>query len=183
MPVPSASSWLPQPFGCCGEAGHAQSGGDDEQIGQLFGGRRRAEAGHDLDPNLHWTMRHYAVTVGMPSGLRLPPAFVATRTRTDRPDTHPMGRTFRHTRPPPSSPALSLADRTAITLQQQRFATPSTVLADLTGISDTTIRKAIKQTQPLLATAGHTAEPTGIKLDTATDAREYATNASQHAAS
>jgi len=79
-------------------------------------------------------------------------------------------------------PALSLADRTAITLQQQRFATPSTVLAELTGISDTAIRKAIKKTQPLLATAGHTTEPTGIKLDTASDTREYANNTSRHTA-
>jgi hypothetical protein len=79
-------------------------------------------------------------------------------------------------------PALSLADRTAITLQQQRFATPNRALADLTGISDTAIRKAIKQTQPLLATAGRAAEPTGIKLDTATAAREYAINTSRHAA-
>ena len=107
-----------------------------------------------------------------------------------------MGRTHQQTRAPPSGPtqhpkptrtngrkpALSLADRTAITLQQQRFATPNRALADLTGISDTAIRKAIKQTQPLLATAGRAAEPTGIKLDTATAAREYAINTSRHAA-
>jgi hypothetical protein len=75
-------------------------------------------------------------------------------------------------------PALTLADRVAATLQQQRFATPSTVLADLTGISATAIRNAIRHTKPLLAAAGHTAQPTGITLDTATSTRQYAT---QHA--
>ena len=73
--------------------------------------------------------------------------------------------------------AFPASDRSGAIVAECRQA-----LADLTGISDTAIRKAIKQTQPLLATAGRAAEPTGIKLDTATAAREYAINTSRHAA-
>ena len=79
-------------------------------------------------------------------------------------------------------PALTLADRTALTLQQQRFSTPATVLAELTGLSATAIRNAVNQTRPLLDLVDHTTEPTGIKLDTATDVREFAASASRHAA-
>ena len=79
-------------------------------------------------------------------------------------------------------PALTLADRTALTLQQQRFSTPATVLAELTGLSATAIRNAVNQTRRLLDLVDHTTEPTGIKLDTATDIREFAASASRHAA-
>jgi hypothetical protein len=74
--------------------------------------------------------------------------------------------------------ATSLADRVAITLQQQRFSTPTHVLAELVGVSTTAILKAIKHTRPLLNDAGHTSEPTGTTLNTATETREFATRTS-----
>jgi hypothetical protein len=79
-------------------------------------------------------------------------------------------------------PATSLADRVAITLQQQRFSTPTHVLAELVGVSTTAILKAIKHTRPLLDDTGHTSEPTGTTLNTATETREFATRASGHTA-
>jgi hypothetical protein len=79
-------------------------------------------------------------------------------------------------------PATSFADRVAITLQRQRFSTPTHVLAELVGVSTTAILKALKHTRPLLDDSGHTPEPTGTTLNTATQTREFATRTSRHTA-
>ncbi|MGY4098351.1 hypothetical protein ACW2Q0_02110 [Nocardia sp. R16R-3T] len=69
--------------------------------------------------------------------------------------------------------ATTLADRVALTLQKNRFATPWTVLAELVGISPAAIRKAITRTRTLLDDTGHLAEPTATTFTTAAEIHEY----------
>jgi transposase len=77
-------------------------------------------------------------------------------------------------------PVLTLTDRTAITLLEQRFRLPRPVLSSLYGVTLRTIAQVIPETRTLLALAGHTTQPASTQLATLTDLIRYATNAGIH---
>ena len=71
-------------------------------------------------------------------------------------------------------PALSIAEKTLITILRLRFRPPKPVLAELFGVVPTTITSAERQIWPLLTQAGHYIEPAGPKLTTLADLTAYA---------
>ncbi|WP_429426476.1 ISAzo13 family transposase [Nocardia sp. GAS34] len=91
----------------------------------------------------------------------------------------PKDQASRRARTNGRNPTTSLADRVAITLAKQRFATPWTVLAELIGISPAAITKAIKRTRALLDDTGHLPEPTATTLTTATEIHEFISDATK----
>jgi Rhodopirellula transposase DDE domain len=71
--------------------------------------------------------------------------------------------------------ALTLAEKTLVTIMRQRLAVPRPVLAELFGVSANTIGTAERQIKPLLERAGHIIEPATIRLTTLADLTAYAT--------
>ena len=72
--------------------------------------------------------------------------------------------------------ALTLAEKTLVTIMRQRLGVPQPVLAGLFGVSANTIGTAERQIKPLLARAGHTIEPATAQLTTLADLTAYATS-------
>ena len=72
--------------------------------------------------------------------------------------------------------ALSLAEKTLVTIMRQRLGLPRTVLAELFGVSTGTIATAERQIKPLLEGAGHTPGPAAAQLTTIDDLTTYATS-------
>jgi hypothetical protein len=69
--------------------------------------------------------------------------------------------------------ALTLAEKTLVTIMRQRLAVPRPVLADL-FVSAGTIATAERQVKPLLKRAGHSIEPAATPLTTLADLTAYA---------
>jgi len=63
-------------------------------------------------------------------------------------------------------PALSLAEKTLVTVLRLRFHVPQHVLADLFGVVTGTIGTAQRQMMPLLDRRGHLVVPAGPSLTT-----------------
>jgi hypothetical protein len=135
-------------------------------------------------PRQHRHRRHDPTATTRPASLHAPELTGLTPSEFDDllAELTPAHRARTPTRASGRKPATSLADRIAITLQRQRFSTPTHVLAELVGVSTTAILKALKHTQPLLDDSGHTTEPTGTTLNTAAELREFATRTSRHTA-
>ena len=72
--------------------------------------------------------------------------------------------------------ALTLAEKTLVTIMHQRLGVPHPVLAELFGVSKGTIATAGRQIKPLLERAGHTIEPATTQLTTLADLTAYATS-------
>src|ERR1039458_2194436 len=72
--------------------------------------------------------------------------------------------------------ALTLAEKTLVTIMRQRLGVPQPVLAELFGVSANTIGTANGRIKPLLARAGHTIEPATTRLTTLADLTAYATS-------
>ena len=72
--------------------------------------------------------------------------------------------------------ALTLAEKTLVTIMRQRMGVPQPVLAELFGVSKGTIATAERQIKPLLERAGHTIEPATAQLATLADLTAYATS-------
>ncbi len=72
--------------------------------------------------------------------------------------------------------AMTLAEKTLVTIMRQRLAVPRAVLADLSGVSANTIGTAERQIKPLLLRAGHTIEPAAAPLTTLASLTEYASS-------
>ena len=70
--------------------------------------------------------------------------------------------------------ALTLAEKTLVTILRQRLAVPKPVLADLFGVSTGTIATAQRQITPLLERAGHKIKPATTRLTTLADLTAYA---------
>jgi hypothetical protein len=70
--------------------------------------------------------------------------------------------------------AMSLAEKTLVTIMRQRLGVPQPVLAELFGVSKGTIATAERQITPLLKRAGHTIEPATTQLTTLADLTTYA---------
>jgi hypothetical protein len=70
--------------------------------------------------------------------------------------------------------ALTLAEKTLVTIMRHRLAVPRAVLADLFGVSANTIATAERQIKPLLQRAGHTPEPAAISCTTLAELTRYA---------
>jgi len=70
--------------------------------------------------------------------------------------------------------ALTLAEKTLVTILRRRLAVPKPVLADLFGVSTGTISTAERQITPLLKRAGHKIKPTPTRLTTLADLTAYA---------
>jgi len=70
--------------------------------------------------------------------------------------------------------AMTLAEKTLVTIIRQRLAVPRPVLAGLFGVAPNTIATAERQVRPLLARAGHTTEPATTPLTTLADLTAYA---------
>ncbi len=70
--------------------------------------------------------------------------------------------------------AMTLAEKTLVTIMRQRLAVPRPVLADLFGVSAGTIATAERQLKPLLKRAGHSIEPAATPLTTLADLTAYA---------
>jgi hypothetical protein len=66
-------------------------------------------------------------------------------------------------------PHLNPADRLLATLLHQRFRMPQQAIANLFGVSYTTINNTIRQTRRLLTQIGHHTQPTNTKLTTLTE--------------
>jgi transposase len=69
--------------------------------------------------------------------------------------------------------AMTLAEKTLVTIMRQRLAVPRPVLADLFGVSTGTIATAERQIKPLLTRAGHRIEPAATPLTTLADLTAY----------
>jgi transposase len=69
--------------------------------------------------------------------------------------------------------AMTLAEKTLVTIMRQRLAVPQPVLADLFGVSANTIGTAERQIKPLLQRVGHTIEPAVAQLTTLADLTAY----------
>ena len=69
--------------------------------------------------------------------------------------------------------AMTLAEKTLVTIMRQRLAAPRPVLADLSGVSTGTIATAERQIKPLLKRAGHRIEPAATPLTTLADLTAY----------
>ena len=72
--------------------------------------------------------------------------------------------------------ALSLAEKTLVTIMRQRLRVPQTVLAELFGVAKGTIATAERQIKPLLERAGHTTGPAIARLTTMDDLTAYASS-------
>ena len=72
--------------------------------------------------------------------------------------------------------ALTLAEKTLVTIMRQRLGVPQPVLAELSGVAKGTIATAERQIKPLLKRAGHTIEPATTPLTTLADLTAYATS-------
>ncbi len=70
--------------------------------------------------------------------------------------------------------ALTLAEKTLVTILRQRLAVPKPVLAELFGVSTGTIATAQRQITPLLEQAGHKIKPATTRLTTLADLTAYA---------
>jgi len=70
--------------------------------------------------------------------------------------------------------ALTLAEKTLVTVLRQRLAVPKPVLAALFGVSTGTISTAQRQITPLLERAGHRIKPATTRLTTLADLTAYA---------
>jgi hypothetical protein len=70
--------------------------------------------------------------------------------------------------------AMTLAEKTLVTIMRQRLAVPRPVLAGLSGVSTGTIATAERQIKPLLKRAGHSIEPAATPLTTLADLTTYA---------
>jgi hypothetical protein len=70
--------------------------------------------------------------------------------------------------------ALTLAEKTLVTILRQRLAVPKPVLAELFGVSTGTIATAQRQITPLLERAGHKIKPATTRLTTLADLTAYA---------
>ena len=69
--------------------------------------------------------------------------------------------------------AMTLAEKTLVTIMRQRLAVPRPVLAGLFGVSTGTIATAERQIKPLLKRAGHRIEPAATPLTTLADLTAY----------
>jgi Rhodopirellula transposase DDE domain len=70
--------------------------------------------------------------------------------------------------------ALTLAEKTLVTIMRQRLAVPRPVMADLFGVSANTIATAERQIKPLLQRAGHPPGPAAIRCTTLAELTTYA---------
>ena len=70
--------------------------------------------------------------------------------------------------------ALSLAEKTLVTIMRQRLGVPQPVLAELFGVSTGTIATAQQQIKPLLKRVGYAIKPAAIRLTTLDDLTAYA---------
>jgi hypothetical protein len=70
--------------------------------------------------------------------------------------------------------AMTLAEKTLLTVMRQRLGVPRPVMADLFGVSANTIATAERQIKPLLERAGHTAEPAAARCATLAELTAYA---------
>jgi transposase len=71
-------------------------------------------------------------------------------------------------------PALTLAEKTLITVLRARFGLPLRILAELFGVVISTISKAEHQIRPLLDHARHAIEPAGNTFSTLTELTTFA---------
>ena len=71
--------------------------------------------------------------------------------------------------------AMTLAEKTLVTIMRQHLGVPRAVLAELFGVAPNTIGTAERQVKPLLARAGHTIDPAPTPLTTLADLTAYAT--------
>jgi transposase len=72
--------------------------------------------------------------------------------------------------------AMTLGEKTLVTIMRQRLAVPRPVLAGLFGVSANTIGTAERQIKPLLQQAGHSIEPAATPLTTLASLTEYASS-------
>jgi hypothetical protein len=72
--------------------------------------------------------------------------------------------------------AMTLEEKTLVTIMRQRLAVPRPVLAGLFGVSTGTIATAERQIKPLLQQAGHPIEPAITPLTTLASLTEYASS-------
>jgi hypothetical protein len=72
--------------------------------------------------------------------------------------------------------AMTLAEKTLVTIMRRRLGVPRPVLAGLFGVAPNTIGTAERQVKPLLARAGHIIEPATTPLTTLADLTAYATS-------
>jgi transposase/DNA-binding XRE family transcriptional regulator len=72
--------------------------------------------------------------------------------------------------------ALTLAEKTLVTIMRQRLGVPQPDLAELFGVAKGTIATAERQIKPLLKRASHTIEPATTQLTTLADLTAYATS-------
>ena len=70
--------------------------------------------------------------------------------------------------------ALTLAEKTLVTILRRRLKVPKPVLAELFGVSAGTIATAERQITPLLERAGHKIKPATARLTTMADLTAYA---------
>ena len=71
--------------------------------------------------------------------------------------------------------AMTLAEKTLVTIMRQHLGVPRAVLAELFGVAPNTIGTAERQVKPLLARAGRTIAPATTPLTTLADLTAYAT--------
>ena len=69
--------------------------------------------------------------------------------------------------------AMTLPEKTLVTIIRQRLAVPRPVLADLFGVSTGTIATAERQIKPLPKRAGHNIKPAATRLTTLADLTAY----------
>jgi transposase len=70
--------------------------------------------------------------------------------------------------------AMTLAEKTLVTIMRQRLGVPRSVMADLFGVSANTIATAERQIKPLLERAGHTPRPATARCTTLAELTAYA---------
>jgi len=70
--------------------------------------------------------------------------------------------------------AMTLAEKTLVTIMRQRLGVPRPVMADLFGVSANTIATAERQIKPLLERAGHTPTPAATQCTTLAELTAYA---------
>jgi transposase len=70
--------------------------------------------------------------------------------------------------------ALTLAEKTLVTIMRKRLGTPRPVIADLFGVSANTIATAERQIKPLLERAGHAPAPAATRCSTLAELTAYA---------
>ena len=69
--------------------------------------------------------------------------------------------------------AMTLAEKTLVTIMRKHLGVPRAVLAELFGVSANTIGTAERQIKPLLKRAGHNIEPAATRLTTLADLTAY----------